>query len=104
MKKLSKRVLLFAAACSLMAAPALAEVAEDVAPVETVIEEEFDLPDTIIIEEEEVPLAALPLMTASTNAGFSAQALTTAGVLMMGLSAVGLVWTRISRLRENSDT
>ena len=97
------RLLLLSAACAALTVPALAEQpSPDADAPEAVAEMEFDLPDMIVIEEEEVPLAAMPMVTAAANLGPSAQALTTAGVLMMGVSAFGIIWKRVSHAREDS--
>ena len=107
MKKLS-RLALFTAACAAIAAPVLAAdvpdgaaLPEDGVYTEEVLIEDDDLfADEITIEEEEVPLAAMPLGMVEANGALSARAITTMGMLMMGLSAVGLVFTRAREARN----
>ena len=93
MKKLSK-LALFAAACAALAVPVTAEALPDEElPDDAMFAEE------ITIEEEEVPLAAMPLGMVEANGTLSARAITTMGMLMIGLSGVGLVFTRARQAR-----
>ena len=112
MKKVM-RLLTAAALCSLLAAPAAAEAlpaegdapgeepaAEAVLPEEP--SEELDLPDMIIIEDEEVPLSALPLsFMDDSNGMWNARTLTLAGLALMGVSALGMVIVTYLRGRES---